>query len=117
MPGDEAGAAPTDQLRINIDEKAAWSDVGLAVDAAAKAGYTEALFAFGAKSKLTAPAGVPDFMTSADAASQANKALILKGARSVHTGRPLDASVLVGQMAQAWDDGMAAVDHGLKQSR
>lgn len=58
-------------------------------------------------------AAAPSF----DAISQANKALILKGARSVHTGRPLDASALVGEMAQAWDNGMAAVEHGLKQSR
>ena len=55
--------------------------------------------------------------SSFDAISQANKALILKGARSVHTGKPLDASALVGEMARAWDEGMAAVEHGLKQIR
>jgi hypothetical protein len=74
-PSEERGAAPTDQLRINVDEKTPWKDVVLVVDAAAKAGYTEALFAFGAKSKMTAPAGAEATTTSADAASQASKAL------------------------------------------
>ena len=58
-------------------------------------------------------AAAPSF----DAISQANKALILKGARSVHTGKPLDAGALMGDLARAWDEGMAAVEHGLKQTR
>jgi hypothetical protein len=57
-------------------------------------------------------AAAPSF----DAISQANKALILKGARSVHTGKPLDASALVGDMARAWEEGMATVEQGLKHS-
>jgi hypothetical protein len=46
---------------------------------------------------------------SFDAISQANKALILKGARAVCTGKPLDANALVGTMAQAWDEGMEQI--------
>jgi hypothetical protein len=42
-----------------------------------------------------------------------NKALILKGARAVNAGRPLDAGALVGDMAQAWDRGMAALKEAL----
>lgn len=39
--------------------------------------------------------------------SQRNKTLILKGARSVNSGRPLDASPMILEMAQAWEEGMA----------
>ena len=38
-------------------------------------------------------------------ASQA-KSLILKGARAAHSGKPLDASAMLDQMAQAWDRAM-----------
>jgi hypothetical protein len=48
-----------------------------------------------------------------EAISQANKALILKGARAVHTGKPLDAGSLVETMARAWDMGMARIDECL----
>ncbi|HZW51600.1 MAG TPA: DUF1839 family protein, partial [Rudaea sp.] len=51
---------------------------------------------------------------SFNAISQANKALILKGARAVHTGKPLDATALVAAMAQAWDEGMARIDDCLE---
>lgn len=50
-----------------------------------------------------------------DAISQANKALILKGARAIHSGRPLDASALISDMAQSWDRGMALLDQSLEQ--
>jgi hypothetical protein len=56
-------------------------------------------------------AAAPSF----DAISQASKSLILKGARSVHTGKPVDVGVLAGTMARAWDEGMAAVDRALQQ--
>lgn len=42
-----------------------------------------------------------------DAIAQGNKALILKGARSVNSGRPFDASELMAEMAKSWDKGMA----------
>jgi hypothetical protein len=58
--------------------------------------------------------GLRNAAESFDAISQANKALILKGARAVHTGRPLDASALVGDMARAWADGMALLDSNLR---
>lgn len=43
------------------------------------------------------------------AIAQANKALILKAARAVNSGRPLDASPVFDDMARAWDAGMAAL--------
>lgn len=56
-------------------------------------------------------AAAPSF----DAISQACKSLILKGARSVHTGKAVDVTLLVGAMAQAWDEGMAAIERALQQ--
>lgn len=72
---DDKDAPPNDQLRFSVDEKAPWSDVVLVANAAARAGYTEALFAFTATSTLTPPAGLPDLTTSEDDASKANHAL------------------------------------------
>lgn len=37
------------------------------------------------------------------------KTLILKGARAVTTGKPLDATALLGEMAAAWERGMDSV--------
>ncbi|MES2786669.1 MAG: DUF1839 family protein [Pseudomonadota bacterium] len=48
-----------------------------------------------------------------EAISKANKALILKGARSVHTGKPLDVTALTRGMADDWDRGMALVGEAL----
>lgn len=48
-----------------------------------------------------------------DAIAQGNKALILKAARSVNSGRPLDAGALFSDMAQAWDRGMVLLRDGL----
>ena len=41
-----------------------------------------------------------------DAIAQGNKALILKAARAVNSGRPLDAAPLCAELAQSWDRGM-----------
>ncbi|HWH84811.1 MAG TPA: DUF1839 family protein [Burkholderiaceae bacterium] len=41
--------------------------------------------------------------------AQHAKTLILKAARSVNSGRPLDAAALFDEMAAAWDAGMAAL--------
>jgi hypothetical protein len=38
---------------------------------------------------------------------------VLKGARAVSTGRPLEAGPLFGELAAAWDAGVAAVDAAL----
>ncbi len=48
-----------------------------------------------------------------DRISVANKTLILKGARAVHSGRPLDAAELIDVMAQAWESGMLRVQQSL----
>ena len=51
----------------------------------------------------------PALMAAADSfdtIAQGNKALILKGARAVNSGRPFDATPLMAEMAQAWDHGM-----------
>ena len=50
---------------------------------------------------------------SFDSISQGNKALILKGARAVNSGRPFDVRPLVVEMAQAWDRGMVLLAHSL----
>ena len=50
-----------------------------------------------------------------DAIAQGNKALILKAARSVNSGRPLDPAALFSDMAQAWDRGMVLLRDGLDQ--
>lgn len=42
---------------------------------------------------------------------------VLKGARAVSTGRPLDAGALFGELAAAWDAGVAAVDAALAAHR
>lgn len=60
-----------------------------------------------------AAAGYPAMGEAApcfDRISAGNKALILKGARAVHTGRPPDAGVLLADMATAWDEGMALLE-------
>jgi hypothetical protein len=44
-----------------------------------------------------------------DAIGNGAKTLILKGARAVMTGKPLDVSALLGDMATAWDRGMDTV--------
>jgi hypothetical protein len=97
---EDKDAPSNDQLRLNVDEKAAWSDVVLVANAAAKAGYTELLFAFGATSKLTAPAGLPDLTTSQDDASKANHAL--EAMRE--TCKPWDRAV----MRHTWNSDRAA---------
>jgi hypothetical protein len=48
--------------------------------------------------------------------AQANKALILKGARAANSGRALDAEGLVAEMAQAWDAGMGRIGQCLRGS-
>jgi hypothetical protein len=64
--------------------------------------------------------GSPGLATAADAfdtISQANKALILKGARAINSGRLVDAAPLVAEMAQAWDRGMDQLDRQLDRPR
>jgi len=48
-----------------------------------------------------------------DTIAQGNKALILKGARAVNAGRPLEAGPLIADMAMAWEGGMTALGEGL----
>ena len=50
-----------------------------------------------------------------DAIAQGNKTLILKAARAVNSGRPLDAGPLFAEMAQAWDRGMVLLQDGLEE--
>ena len=45
--------------------------------------------------------------------SQGSKALILKAARAVNSGRTLDAAPMIDQMAASWDASMACVERGL----
>ena len=60
--------------------------------------------------------GRPELVAAAecfDAMAEGNKALILKGARAVNSGRPLDAGPVFDGMAGAWDRGMAVLDDAL----
>lgn len=50
-----------------------------------------------------------------DTLAQANKALILKGARAVNSGRPFDAAPMCATMAQAWEQGMALLSEAVAQ--
>jgi hypothetical protein len=50
-----------------------------------------------------------------DQISHANKALILKGARAVHTGKPFDAATPTGAMARDWEEGMAILGRCLQR--
>lgn len=47
--------------------------------------------------------------------AQTCKAMILKAARAVNSGRPLDASAMIEAMAQSWDSAMASVELALKR--
>ena len=49
-----------------------------------------------------------------EAISQGNKLLILKGARAVNSGKPLNASPLILEMEQAWESGMGLLSDCLK---
>ena len=60
--------------------------------------------------------GRPPLLAAADCferISQANKSLILKGARAVHAGRPLDAAALLAQMGEDWVRGMDLLQSAL----
>jgi hypothetical protein len=48
-----------------------------------------------------------------DSISVANKTLILKGARAVHSGRALEGAELLATMEQAWEAGMAILEQTL----
>lgn len=48
-----------------------------------------------------------------EAIAQGNKALILKGARAVNSGRALESAALVADLAQAWERGMGALGEAL----
>jgi hypothetical protein len=53
--------------------------------------------------------GRPQLLPAAecfDAIAQGNKALILKAARAVNSGRPLDAVPLCTELAESWERGM-----------
>ncbi|MFT3695084.1 MAG: hypothetical protein QM831_18245 [Kofleriaceae bacterium] len=72
---DEFQPAPDDLLRIDVDQQAPWSAVSTVIDAAAKAGYKQVVFAFTAKSKLVPPPGVDDTTKTEQAAREATDKL------------------------------------------
>jgi hypothetical protein len=51
-----------------------------------------------------------------DRISQVNKALILKGARAVHAGKPLDLAAPMAAMARDWDEAMRSIENALLES-
>ncbi|MES2635083.1 MAG: DUF1839 family protein [Pseudomonadota bacterium] len=66
------------------------------------------LATFNARAPLTTAA------SHFEAISTANKSLILKGARAVHTGKPLDVTALTDAMASDWNQGMALVGEAIR---
>jgi hypothetical protein len=62
-----------DRIRIDVDQKALWKDVVRVVSAAEKAGYTEAVFAFTATSKLPVPAGLEAWTQKSEDVDAAGK--------------------------------------------
>jgi hypothetical protein len=64
-----------DVLRLDVDGKAHWGDVARIVEAAAKAGYTNALFGFTATSKLAQPPGVDASTVTEETFDRASKRL------------------------------------------
>lgn len=71
---DMADATP-DRFRLDIDEKATWKDVARVIDAAIKAGYKEAVFAFTATSKLAVPPGDEEWTSKQEDIDAASKKL------------------------------------------
>lgn len=70
----------------------------------------------GAHLRWLAGEGHPDLAAPAqhfNAIAQANKALILKGARAVNSGKPLDATPLMQGMAADWEQGMSLLARAL----
>ncbi|MBG9388306.1 DUF1839 family protein [Caenimonas aquaedulcis] len=57
--------------------------------------------------------GLADAALRFDEIAQSMKTLILKAARSVNSGRPLQASELIETSAAAWEEGMAMVGRSL----
>ena len=51
-----------------------------------------------------------------DAIAQGNKALILKGARAVNSGRPFDSTQLFTDLALAWDKGMELLSRACEET-
>lgn len=104
--------ASDDLLRIDVDRDAPWGDVARVLDAATRAGYKRATFAFTATSKLVAPPGVDDKTQTAAAAKAASDQLEALGTRCKqlgdvplhHTRNPepaSDASALAKETASA----------------
>ena len=60
--------------------------------------------------------GHPELVAPAacfDAIAQGHKALILKAARAVNSGRPFDAVPLFAEMSQSWEQGMALLERAV----
>jgi hypothetical protein len=63
--------------------------------------------------------GRPELLPAAegfDAIAQGNKALILKAARAVNSGRALDAAPLCAELAQAWDRAMGLLRDAVQRA-
>lgn len=64
-----------DRLRADIDEKATWNNVARVMDAAAKAGYKQVVFAFTATSRLAIPPGDNEWTMTREDVDAASKEL------------------------------------------
>jgi hypothetical protein len=79
--------ASDDLVRVDVDREAKWGDVTHVIDAATKAGYHRAVFAFTATSKLTPPAGIDDATKTEAAAKTASDRLETLGTNCKPLGR------------------------------
>ncbi|HTL35900.1 MAG TPA: hypothetical protein VL326_22375 [Kofleriaceae bacterium] len=110
-----------DRIRIDVDQKALWKDVVRVVNAAEKAGYKEAVFAFTATSKLPVPAGLEPWTQKSEDVDAAGKRIedmqaTCKEWRSAsysHAPKPSpleDAQALASELAAGIEKCNCAVD-------
>jgi hypothetical protein len=75
------------RLRVDVDGAATWGDVTRTLDAAVAAGYTEAVFAFTATSRVAQPPGVEPYTTSIEVFDAARARLDALGETCKGLGR------------------------------
>jgi len=90
-----------DRIRVDIDEATPWAQAVRVVDAIQKAGYTHALFAFAATSKVVPPAGVEPWTMTEEAhdAATAKLAALKKGCKDWNDGIITSAKELAAALA------------------
>ena len=107
--GNEAALGTIAQGRAGLPHYHAWAFASIR-----QAGAAFDLLA--ANLRWLAGFGRPHLIAAAesfDVIAEGNKALILKGARAVNSGRTFDAAPVFSGMAAAWDRGMSLMAEAL----